>query len=95
MANTPPTHQPGDGVELTTTEARGSQRTGHAIWILVISLVLIVVLFGGYLMINAGHIQRLDHPAGRDLNASDAATYQTPPPAPRQNPGQNASAPGP
>ncbi len=60
----------GDGVELSVVEARGAQRTG-AIWILIISLTLAVVVLGGYWLTQASKMQAVNHPAGRDLNTKD------------------------
>ncbi len=76
----------GDGERVSVLGARGAQRTGRAIWILVISLGLAVVLLLGYVALHARHMQTLDHPAGRDLNTTDLNTFKTPEPSPRQAP---------
>ena len=92
MSSTPPgsgpvpTNAAGDGVEIKVDEARSGQRSGRVVWILAISLLAIVLIFAVYLIINARHMQQISHPAGRDLNAHDASTYQTPPPSARPSP---------
>lgn len=91
MSNTPPvdpaSNPGGDGAAVSVIEARGAQRTGRAIWILAISLGLAVVLLLGYVALHAGRMAAISHPAGRhDLNATDANTFQTPEPSPRQAP---------
>lgn len=96
MSNTPPTgpQTSGDGEEVSVVGARGAQRTGRAIWILGISLGLAVLLLLGYVLLHAGHMQSISHPAGRDLNAADANTFQTPEPSPRQAPAGEPSTTG-
>jgi hypothetical protein len=90
MSNTPPLdpagNPRGDGEAVSVVGARGAQRTGRAIWILAISLGLAVVLMLGYVALHAGHMQTINHPAGRDLNTADANSFNTPEPSPRQAP---------
>ena len=63
----------GDGVHLNMVEARGAQRNG-AIWILVISLSLAIVVLGGYWLIRTPKMAAVNHPSGQDLNARDVRT---------------------
>ena len=92
MSNTPPidpttgVNAAGDGVELTPDAARSGQRTGRVVWILGVSMAAIIVIFAIFLISNARHLQHITHPAGRDLNARDASTFQTPPPSARTTP---------
>ena len=100
MSSTPPGESPnmtnaaGDGVEISVDDARSGQRSGRVIWIMLLSIGAIVVLFAILLAVNAGHMQRIHQTAGRDLNAHDASTYQTPPPSPRATPSGQIGATG-
>ncbi len=101
MSSTPPLSSPphpstdavdtvaGDGVTLTVDQARGARRTG-AIWILVVSLVLAIVVLGAYWLSQAPRMQAVNHPSGRDLNAQDVRkmypTQAQPPAAPSTAP---------
>jgi hypothetical protein len=67
----------GDGVTLNVAEARGAQRTG-AIWILVISLSLAIVVLGAYWLIQSPRMQAVNHPSGRDLNTQDVRKLYPP-----------------
>ena len=82
MSSPPPernANTPGEaGPEVTVTEARGAERTGRAIWILVISTVLAVVLLLGYWLIHAPHMSKISHPQQRDMNTQDVSTFNTP-----------------
>lgn len=60
----------GDGVKLNVVAARGAQRTG-AIWILVISLTLAVIVLGAFWLSQSAKMQAVNHPSGRDLNTQD------------------------
>jgi hypothetical protein len=71
----------GDGVKLNVVEARGAQRTG-AIWILVISLTLAIVVLGAYWLIQAPRMGAVNHPSGQDLNTRDVRKLYTRPRAP-------------
>ncbi len=93
MSSPPPTsnrsvanNPAGDGVEVSVDSARGGQRTGRVVWIMAISIGVLVALFAIYLIANAHHTQTINHPSGRDLNTSDAASFHTPAPQPRQVP---------
>ena len=66
------------GPEVTITEARGAQRTGRNIWILVISLGLAVILLLGYVALHASRMGAINHPQVRDVNAKDISTFNTP-----------------
>ena len=66
------------GPEVTVTEARGAERTGRNIWILVISLALAVVLLLGYWLLHAPHMSSISHPQQRDMNSQDMSTFNTP-----------------
>ena len=87
----------GDGVEVTVDEARGSYRTGRAIWILVISVVLAVVLLGGYWALHAGRLQQVDAASGggahgRKVTDERVNMFNTQPPSPKQAPpGENST----
>jgi hypothetical protein len=62
MSATPPTEDPpraGDGGALGVTRARGAERTGRNIWILVISMALAVVLVLGYWLMHAPRFHAL------------------------------------
>ena len=83
------------GAEVTVTEARGAERTGRNIWILVISTVLAAVVLLGYWLIHAPHMSSISHPQQRDMNTQDVSTFNTPagsargaPPAARTTNGQ-------
>jgi len=81
----------GDGVEVRVDEARGSYRTGRAIWILVISLILAVVLLGGYWALHARSLQQVDAASGggahgRRVTDSRVKMFNTQPPSPKQAP---------
>ena len=93
MSSTPPTsnqsvaeNPAGDGVEISVDDARSGQRTGRVVWILLISLGVLVIVFAVYLIANARHFQSIHNPSQRDLNATDAASFSTPPSQPRQTP---------
>ena len=77
MSTTPPDRNAA-GPEVTVTEARGAQRTGRNIWILVISLGLAVVLLLGYTLLHAPRMGAINHPQPRDENAQDISTFHTP-----------------
>ncbi len=100
MSNTPPGRSTGgnpaagDGEQVDVVNARGAQRTGRQIWVLAISLGLIVVLMLGYVALHSRHMQTINHPAGRDLNAADVSTFKTPPPSARQAPPGETSTSG-
>jgi hypothetical protein len=66
------------GPEVTVTEARGAERTGRNIWILVISTALAVVLLIGYWLLHAPHMANINHPQQRDMNVQDVSTFNTP-----------------
>ena len=66
------------GPEVTVTQARGAQRTGRAIWILVISVAAAVILLLGYTLIHASRMGAINHPQVRDENAQDISTFNTP-----------------
>jgi hypothetical protein len=66
------------GAEVSVTEARGAERTGRNIWILVISTLLAVVLLLGYWLLHAPHMASINHPQQRDMNAQDVSTFNTP-----------------
>ena len=76
--STPPPDGNGAGPEVTVTEARGAQRTGRNIWILVISLGLAVVLLLGYTALHAPRMGAINHPQTRDENTQDISTFHTP-----------------
>jgi hypothetical protein len=78
MPTSPPDRDSSTGPEVTVTEARGAQRTGRNIWILVISLGLAVVLLLGYTALHAPRMGALNHPQVRDENAQDISTFNTP-----------------
>ena len=99
MSSPPPTsnrsvaeNPGGDGVEVSVDAGRGGQRTGRMVPIMLTSIVAIVVIFAIFLITNAHHLQTINHPADRDLNASDAASFHTPASQPR--PGPTASSGG-
>jgi hypothetical protein len=60
----------GDSIKLDVVAARGAQRTG-AIWILVISLALAIVVIGVYWLSQAPKMQAVNHPSGQDLSVRD------------------------
>jgi hypothetical protein len=66
------------GPEVSITEARGAERTGRNIWILVISTLLAVVLLIGYWLLHAPHMANISHPQVRDMNTQDVSTFNTP-----------------
>ena len=76
--STPPPDRDSSAPEVTVTDARGAQRTGRNIWILVISLGLAVVLLLGYTALHAPRMGALNHPQVRDENAQDISTFNTP-----------------
>ena len=78
MSMPPPDGNSTPGPEVTATDARGAQRTGRNIWILVISLGAAVVLLLGYTLIHAPRMGALNHPQVRDVNAQDISTFNTP-----------------
>ncbi len=79
MSTTPPDRQPTTSEpEVTVTDARGAQRTGRNIWILVISLGAAVVLLLGYTLLHAPRMGAINHPQPRDVNAQDISTFNTP-----------------
>ena len=82
MSSTPPDPSAGTdgaaGPEVTVTAARGAERTGRNIWILVISLALAVVLLLGYVLVHAPRMASISHPQQRDMNSQDVSTFDTP-----------------
>jgi len=78
-------------VKLNVMEARGAQRTG-AIWILVISLTLAIVVLGAYWLSQSHKMQTVNHPSGRDLNTQDVRKLYAPPSA---QPNKAATSPSP
>ena len=83
MSTSPPKPNPTDtggsaGPDMTVTAARGAERTGRNIWILVISLIAVVVVMIGYWLIQASHFSSINHPQVRDLNHQDISTFNTP-----------------
>ena len=74
------------GPELNPTEARGAERTGRNIWILVVSLALAVILLLGYWLLHASHMAAINHPQVRDMNSQDISTFNTPAGSARQAP---------
>jgi hypothetical protein len=70
-----------DGVTLNVVDARGAQRNG-AIWILVISLSLAIVVLGAYWLIQSSQMGAVNHPSGQDLNTRDIRKLYTPPTTP-------------
>lgn len=104
MTNTPSDEEAahraaGDGEVVSVTEARGARRTGRAIWILVISLVLAVILIGGYWAVVAGRLQSADAANGggahgRRVTDARAKLFNTQPPSPKQAPPGESSTSG-
>ena len=93
MSSPPPTsnrsvaeNPAGDGVEVGIDAVRGGQRTGRVVWIMGISMAVLIAIFAVYLISSARHMQTINHPSGRDLNASDASAFHTPPPQGRSSP---------
>ncbi len=78
MSSLPPDRDQPTAPEVTVTDARGAQRTGRAIWILVISLGAAVVLLLGYTLLHAPRMGSINHPQVRDVNAQDISTFNTP-----------------
>ena len=83
MSATPPDRTPATsgepaGPEVSVTDARGAQRTGRNIWILVISLSLAVVFLLGYTLMHAHRFSQINHPQVRDVNPQDISTFHTP-----------------
>ena len=78
MSNLPPDRDTTAAPEVTVTDARGAQRTGRNIWILVISLGAAVVLLLGYTLLHAPRMGAINHPQVRDENAQDISTFNTP-----------------
>ncbi len=78
MSSTPPDRNTTSGPEVSVTDARGAQRTGRNIWILVISLGAAVVLLLGYTLLHAPRMGSINHPQVRDVNAQDISTFNTP-----------------
>jgi hypothetical protein len=104
MSSTPPSDQEahraaGDGVEVTVDAARGSYRTGHVIWILVLSTVLAIVLLGGYLAWHARGLQSVDAASGggahgRRVTDDRAKMFNTMPSSPKPGPPGETSTSG-
>src|SRR4051812_32942711 len=69
--------------DLNATDARQGRRGMHVVWILVISLALIVVIYGIIWLMNAGPLSTRHGSAQADPQA--AATYTAPEPAPKQD----------
>ncbi len=92
MSDTPPakppgsTQAPGDGVALGVTDARGAERTGRNIWILVISLALAVVLVLGYWLLHAPGFHAL-HAARTDRTQQNVTGYPVQGASARPSPG--------
>lgn len=82
MSNLPPDRNAdvtgATGPEVSVTEARGAERTGRNIWILVISTALAAVLLIGYWLLHAPHMANISHPQVRDMNTQDVSTFNTP-----------------
>jgi len=76
-----PANADGERVTLHVVEARGANRTG-AIWILVISLSLAIVVLGGYWLSQAHRMGAVNHPSGQDLSTRDVRKLYTPPATP-------------
>lgn len=69
--------------DLNETDARQGRRGRHVLMILVVSLGLIVVIYGIIWLMNAGPLSNKHGSAQADPAA--AATYSAPAPAPKQD----------
>jgi hypothetical protein len=104
MSSTPPSDEQahrdaGDGVELTVDDARQSSRTGRAVWILIISTVLAIVLLGGYWAFRAPGLQGVDAASGggahgRRVTDDRAKLFNTMPSSPKPGPPGETSTSG-
>jgi hypothetical protein len=87
MSSPPPEAPQEPATELGVVEARGAIRTGRAIWILVISLGLAVVLVLGVWLLHSRGLSNVTHPQARDFSNRDIATYNEDSPSARSSPG--------
>jgi hypothetical protein len=74
--------------DLNATEARQGRRGKHVLWILIISLGLIVVIYGVIWLMNAGPLS--DKSGNAQADPAAAATYSAPAPAAKQDNAQVA-----
>lgn len=87
MSSTPPENSRDPASDVSVTEARGAIRTGRAIWILVISLVLAVVLVLGVWVLHIPGLSNVTHPQARDFSNRDISTYNQDSLSARSSPG--------
>lgn len=76
----------GDGVEVTVNQARGGQRSGRIIWILVISLVFVTVALLGIWLLRAPQLGSAKDGSEKATHSADVNSFQAPQPSPKQAP---------
>ena len=76
----------GDGVEVTVNQARGGQRSGRIIWILVISLIFVTVALLGIWLLRAPQLGSAKDGNEKAASARDISNFQSPQPSPKQAP---------
>lgn len=81
--NDPVTNPGGDGERVLVTETRQGFRDKPILWVLGGGLVLVVIALFGMWALHAGPFATLEEHNGRQ--ASDAAAFDTPLAAPKQN----------
>jgi hypothetical protein len=87
MSSPPPEPSRDPSSEVSVIEARGAIRTGRAIWILVISLGLAVVVVLGVWLLHSRGLSNVTHPQARDFSNRDIAAYNEGSPSARSSPG--------
>lgn len=82
----------GDGVEVTVDQARGGQRSGRIIWVLVIGLVLVAAAMFATFALRPNHAVSTEERSG--VNRTEANSFQAPQPSPKQAPADMPSTTG-
>jgi hypothetical protein len=78
----PPSDQPA-GPRVSETRARAGFKDKPVLWVLALSILLAVLVLGGWYFINKPGLQSMNADAGRDRR--DAETFDTTPQAPKSD----------